>query len=198
MEINNTFYRMPKAEVLARWAEQVDAAEAPGFRFVLKAPQRITHKERLVESSDSLAYLWKIAGALAPAHLGPFLFQLPPFLKVDLDRLRNFLAELPDGMRAAFEFRHPSWFDQPVIDALREAGCALCTADMEPKEGQEQEDPAISATADFGYLRLRRAGYDDADLDALDRAASGLSRGARCSCSSSMRMRARPRAWRCA
>lgn len=166
VEINNTFYRMPKAEVLARWVEQVEAASAPGFRFVLKAPQRITHKERLVDSSDSLAYLWKNAGALAPAHLGPFLFQLPPFLKVDLDRLRKFLAQLPAGMRAAFEFRHPSWFDQPVLDALGEAGCALCTADMDPKEGAEEEEPVVAATADFGYLRLRRVGYGDAELDA--------------------------------
>jgi uncharacterized protein YecE (DUF72 family) len=169
VEINNTFYRMPRAETLARWAERVP----DGFRFILKAPQRITHKSRLEGTAEAVAYLWKTAGSLG-AHLGPFLFQLPPYLRASADKLRRFLAELPPGMRAAFEFRHDSWRDPAIADALRDAGCALCVADHDPPappeaggEAPAPEPPvAIAPTADFGYLRLRRAAYSDAELDA--------------------------------
>jgi uncharacterized protein YecE (DUF72 family) len=169
VEINNTFYRMPKAEMLERWAEQVP----DGFRFVLKAPQRITHKERLVGSADSLAYFWKNAQTLG-ARLGPVLFQLPPFLRLDLDRLRSFLAELPAGLSAAFEFRHDSWFVPELEEVLRGAGAALCISDTDPDpEGEPdpggvgaraEADEPLPVTAGFGYLRLRRAGYSDREL----------------------------------
>jgi uncharacterized protein YecE (DUF72 family) len=163
VEINNTFYRMPRAEILARWAERVPV----GFRFILKASQRITHKSRLDDTADSVAYLWKTAGSLG-AHLGPFLFQLPPYLRANPDKLLRFLGELPAGMRAAFEFQHASWFQPAVLDALREAGCALCIADHDPPAdgSPAPPDPDIVATADFGYLRLRRETYSDAELDA--------------------------------
>jgi len=162
VEINNTFYRMPRAEVLGRWAEQVPER----FRFILKAPQRITHKSRLEGTADSVAYLWKTSASLG-ARRGPFLFQLPPYLRANLDKLRRFLSELPTGMRAAFEFRHESWTQPAIVDALREAGCALCIADNDAAEDDavEAPEPPVVATADFGYLRLRRPAYSDAELD---------------------------------
>src|SRR5205807_4119958 len=123
VEINNTFYRMPKESVLEAWAAEVPA----DFKFVLKAPQRITHIQRLKESADSVSYLLKVAGALKE-RLGPLLFQLPPYLKKDLPRLAEFLSKLPSESRAAFEFRHESWFDSEVFDLLREHQVALCIA----------------------------------------------------------------------
>ncbi len=155
VEINNTFYRMPKKEVVAGWATQVP----DGFSFVLKASMRITHKKRLKDADDELNYIVSTATELGDK-LGPMLFQLPPWLKLGVDRLKGFLAILPEGWKAAFEFRHESWFCDEVYDALRDGGAALVISDSE-KTG----DPPVVATAPFGYLRLRRAGYDDAALD---------------------------------
>jgi len=154
VEINNTFYRMPKASVLEAWAGEVPAE----FKFVLKAPQRITHIQRLKDAGDSVSYLLKVAVALKE-RLGPLLFQLPPYLKKDAARLREFLALLPREPRSAFEFRHQSWFDDEVLAMLREHRVALCIAEAE--EGVEV--PFVS-TAAWGYLRLRRPDYTDADL----------------------------------
>jgi uncharacterized protein YecE (DUF72 family) len=137
VEINNSFYRMPSAEVLTRWSEQVPDR----FVFVLKAPRRITHQQQLHEATESVSYFWKAAGSLGPK-LGPVLFQLPPFLKKDLPRLRAFLAQLPEGCRAAFEFRHSSWFDADTFEALRAARAALCLADT------DEQEPPVVATAD--------------------------------------------------
>jgi len=155
VEINNTFYRMPKPALLAAWAEQVPA----GFRFVLKASQRITHRKRLKEAGEEVSYFFQTASTLGE-RLGPSLFQLPPNLKKDLPRLEAFLAVLPAGARAAFEFRHASWFEDDVFDALRSRGAALCVA-----EDEELATPPV-ATADWGYLRLRRQDYDDAAVAA--------------------------------
>jgi uncharacterized protein YecE (DUF72 family) len=155
VEINNTFYRMPSRELLERWAEQ--AGEA--FTFVLKAPQRITHQGRLQNTGDPLGLFLETTSVLG-ARRGPLLFQLPPFFQKDLDRLRAFLDLLPEGCRAAFEFRHPSWLDDAVYAALRDKGAALCIADTDEEEGRT---PFV-ATAGWGYLRLRRADYDDAAL----------------------------------
>lgn len=136
------------------------AEVAPDFKFVIKGSQRITHHERLKESEGSVAYLLKVAGTLKE-RLGPLLFQLPPFLKKDLPRLRDFLALLPPPTRAAFEFRHQSWFDAEIFDALREHQAALCIAEAE----NDLEIPFVS-TADWGYLRLRRPDYGDPQLQA--------------------------------
>jgi len=155
VEINNTFYRMPSSDVLARWRDGVP----DGFRFILKASRRITHQKRLKESGDSLRYLLETSAALGDK-LGPFLFQLPPNMKADLDRLNNFLALLPRDCQAAFEFRHPSWYEEPVFEALSAHGVALCVADT----GGDSDPPFISTT-DWGYLRLRRVEYTDAQLD---------------------------------
>jgi len=156
VEINNTFYRLPKASVLEAWANEVPA----DFRFVLKASQRITHMQRLKDTGDLVAYLLKVAVALKE-RLGPLLFQLPPYLKKDSGRLREFLALLPSDRLSAFEFRHESWLDQEVFDLLREHRVALCIAEAE--EGLEI--PFVSTT-DWGYLRLRRPDYGDAELKA--------------------------------
>lgn len=156
VEVNNTFYRMPKESMLEGWAAKVP----DDFIFVLKASRRITHQGRLKDVEDSVAYLWKVAQALGP-HLGPILFQLPPFLKKDVPRLEAFMATLPEGLRAAFEFRHESWFADDVYDALREGGQALCLADMD-----DADAPALVSTTDWGYLRLRREDYSDDALSA--------------------------------
>jgi uncharacterized protein YecE (DUF72 family) len=155
VEINNTFYRMPKPALLEGWSAEV----SPEFRFVLKASQRITHFKRLKEAGDEVAYFFRVAATLGE-RLGPALFQLPPNLKKDLPRLEAFLETLPAGARAAFEFRHASWFEDDVFAALRSRGAALCLA-----EDEELATPVV-ATADWGYLRLRRQDYKDADVSA--------------------------------
>jgi uncharacterized protein YecE (DUF72 family) len=153
VEINNTFYRMPKSETLAQWAEQVP----DGFSFALKAPQRITHIRRLKEAGDSVEFFFRVASTLGD-RFGPTLFQLPPNLKQDLSRLTDFLATLPPTARCAFEFRHESWFEEPVYEALRAARCALCLA-----EDEKLATPRV-ATTGWGYLRLRRQDYGEEQL----------------------------------
>ena len=153
VEINATFYRMPTAATVERWANAVPER----FTFVLKAPQRITHFARLKNVDDPVRFFCDTARLLR-ARLGPLLFQLPPSFKKDVSRLGDLLAELPADLRAAFEFRHPSWFDDEVYTRLRSRNAALCIADTE-----EGSTPAI-ATADWGYLRLRAVDYTDAQL----------------------------------
>jgi uncharacterized protein YecE (DUF72 family) len=153
VEINNTFYRMPRAEMLAKWAEQVP----DGFRFALKATQRITHQKRLKEAADSVDYFFGAARTLGD-RLGPVLFQLPPNFKKDVPRLKDFLAQLPPASQCAFEFRHETWFDDETFEALRSAGCALCHA-----EDEDLATPDV-ATTGWGYLRLRRQDYGPEDL----------------------------------
>jgi uncharacterized protein YecE (DUF72 family) len=154
VEINNTFYRMPAEAMLARWAEEVPE----NFAFTLKAPRRITHELRLKECETHVAEFLRRAQVLG-GKLGPVLFQLPPFLKKDLPRLRDFLALLPAGRPAAFEFRNDSWQDDEVYGTLRARGAMLCYTDTEAGES-----PPIVVTAGSGYLRLRRTHYEDADL----------------------------------
>jgi uncharacterized protein YecE (DUF72 family) len=154
VEINNTFHRMPKAEMLERWSGAVPA----DFKFVLKAPQRITHFQRLKDVDDSVSYLVEVSAVLGK-RLGAILFQLPPGLKKDPQRLRDFLALLPSDRKFAIEFRHESWFEEEIFALLRRNNVAICTAETD--EGIEV--PFIS-TADWGYLRLRRSDYGVADL----------------------------------
>jgi len=153
VEVNNTFYRMPNLATLEGWA-----AEVPDdFSFVLKASKRITHDKRLNDVGDSVEYLLRTAATLG-SKLGPFLVQLPPSMKKDLPRLRDFLPLLGRA-RAAFEFRHPSWFEDDVYAALRECNAAWCVADT-----GEEGDPPFVSTADWGYLRLRRVEYGEEDV----------------------------------
>jgi uncharacterized protein YecE (DUF72 family) len=157
VEINNTFYRLPRASVLEAWAAQV----GDGFRFALKASRRITHQKRLRDAGEETGYLLRTAAALGP-RLGVLLFQLPPNLGLDLERLDRFLELLPPGTRAAFEFRHPAWADAAVFERLRARDLAWVTV-----EGEEELLAECGpATAGFGYLRLRRPGYSRAELAA--------------------------------
>lgn len=155
VEINNTFYRMPKREVVARWASQVP----DDFRFAVKASRRITHIKRLKEVGDDVGYLLDVAAELGDK-LYAVLFQLPPNLKYDLARLDRFLEALPEAARAAIEFRHESWFDEQVYARLRARDVALCVSD----EGEGERATPFVSTASFGYLRLRRETYTPAEL----------------------------------
>jgi len=150
VEINNTFYRMPTAKLLEGWASEVPE----GFSFAIKAPQRITHMAKLQSATEMVNALVTTTNGLGP-RLGPLLFQLPPFLKKDVPRLAAFLREVPKGPRVAFEFRHASWFDDEVWATLRAHRAALCVA-----EGETLESPLV-ATAEWGYVRLRRDVYPD-------------------------------------
>jgi len=157
VEINNTFYKLPERGMLERWAEQVPER----FVFVLKASQRITHRQRLsAESKETVDYLFDVASALG-TRLGPILFQTPPFLKKDAARLHAFLDFLPKQRPVAFEFRHETWRDDEVYEALRARNAALVCADTEESG---EAGAAIVPTADWGYLRLRRCDYDDRAL----------------------------------
>lgn len=153
VEINYSFYRKPTPKILQGWAAQVPDR----FRFALKAWQRITHQKRLRETDELVASFAEVARELGP-RLAPVLYQLPPNLKADVPLLRGFLGQLPRDIRAAFEFRHDSWFSDATYAALRDAGAALCIA--------ESEDLATppERTADFGYFRLRRLDYDEPAL----------------------------------
>lgn len=156
VEINNTFYQMPKVATLEHWAEAT-----PGdFSFAIKASRRITHDARLKAdaAADSVAYLYRNLEALGGKR-GPVLFQLPPFLRKDVPRLVDFLQVLPSGHRAAFEFRNDSWFDETVYDALRDAGAALCLS-----EPADDAPPPLVETAPWTYVRLRLETYSEDQL----------------------------------
>jgi len=150
VEVNYTFRRFPAEKLLRGWA----AATPAEFKFTVKAHQNITHVKRLREVSEFTGDFLRALGPLLEARkLGAVLFQLPPFLKLDPERLKSFLAELPKAVRAAFEFRHESWFCEDVFAALRGANAALCEA-----ESEKMETPSVQ-TADFSYLRLRKEKY---------------------------------------
>lgn len=153
VEVNYTFYRMPSAKTVAGWAAQTPA----GFVFALKAPQRITHVARLRGVADPLRYFLDAARGLGDK-LGPILFQLPPNLARDPDRLRALLDLVPPDVRCALEFRHASWLAEDVYDLLRSRNAALCIADT------GTGTTPLVATADFGYLRLRDEGYSADEL----------------------------------
>ena len=154
VEINNTFRRIPDASVLERWASEVST----GFKFALKAPQGITHFNRLKGVAKPVAQFLEAATTLK-RRLGPLLFQLPPNFKKDLPRLRHFLTLLPRRFHVALEFRHSSWFDEETFKLLRKHRAALCIADAEG----ELEVPFV-ATANWGYLRLRQQDYSARQL----------------------------------
>ena len=155
VEINNTFYRMPNQETVAAWG-----AEVPDlFCFAIKASRRITHQKKLANVSEDVAHLFEVVDVLGQK-LGPVLFQTPPFLKKELAVLADFLACLPKGRPVALEFRHPSWFSDDVYSALSESNVALVGGDLEEAE----KSPPLVATADFGYLRLRRMDYEPATI----------------------------------
>jgi len=155
VEINNTFYRLPKRELIDLWSSQVPAE----FRFVIKASQKITHMRRLKGAEEETNYLFDVV-SLLQKKLGVVFFQLPPNFKKDMERLGAFLDVLPKNVPVAFEFRHATWFEDDVYDLLRAHNVALCLADT---ADEELEVPLVS-TADWGYLRLRRPEYPPAEM----------------------------------
>ena len=154
VELNNTFYRMPQQAMVESWKTQVP----DDFRFSVKASQRITHFKRLKDVESETKYLLDTVGALEEK-LGVVLYQLPPNMKKDLERLKSFVKELPGDVRAAFEFRHPTWFDDDVLEVLKSQNLALCISDTD-----DLPVTHIDRTADWGYLRLRRVNYSKDDL----------------------------------
>jgi uncharacterized protein YecE (DUF72 family) len=149
LEINNTFYRLPKESVLTQWASQVP----DGFTFAIKASQKITHYTRLKAESESMVQFLLKNTATLGEKMGPILFQLPPNLKKDVPRLQNFLSYLPENRRYTFEFRHESWFDEDVFSVLRDRDIAMCVS-----ESAELSCPVV-CTATWGYLRLHKLDY---------------------------------------
>jgi uncharacterized protein YecE (DUF72 family) len=171
VEINYTFRRMPSEKTLTTWAE----ATPPGFAFAVKAHQSITHRSRIKEGARGpLEYF---LGTLAPlrdaGRLGPVLLQLPPTLKLDLERLETFLGWLPRDLRFAFEFREASWFHDEVYALLRAHDAALCVA-----EAETLAVPDV-VTAGFAYYRMRKPPYDETALASLRRRSDELTGGGR-------------------
>jgi uncharacterized protein YecE (DUF72 family) len=154
VEINHTFRRFPTTKLLASWAEKTPES----FTFSLKMHQSVTHRARLNSVGESVEEFLKAAEPLGP-RLGAILFQLPPYFRANLDRLKSFLQELPPGHRYALEFRHESWNDPAVVDALRDRGVALCAAEAEIGES------VFTSTAPHGYVRLRKVPpYSDQEI----------------------------------
>src|SRR5215471_16557621 len=154
VEINFSIYPMPTEKTTAAWREQAPA----GFMYTLKAPRRITHEQRLLNSGDTLNFFCDAARVLGP-HLATLLFQLPPTYKCNLARLEAFVKLLPTDIRTAFEFRHDSWLTDEVFALLAAHQAALCVADFGDKT------TPLKTTARHGYFRLRDEGYTPADLD---------------------------------
>jgi uncharacterized protein YecE (DUF72 family) len=145
VEVNNTFYNLPREETFVAWRE----ASADGFVLGIKASRYITHIRRLREPADPVELLWSRCQVLG-AKLGPVLFQLPPNFAADLDRLEALIGALPKEMRAAVEFRHPSWKVDAVHRVLDDAGCALVLAD---RPGA-RVDPTV--TGGWSYIRFHQ------------------------------------------
>lgn len=154
VEINNTFYRLPQPTVLENWAQQVPDS----FKFSVKASQRITHFKRLQNTEEDTKYLFQTVASLGEK-LGVMLFQLPPNFKKDIGRLEGFCEHLPQTVRSSFEFRHPTWFEDDVLELLKRRNIALCISDTD-----EMPVSHIDKTANWGYLRLRRVNYSDEAL----------------------------------
>jgi uncharacterized protein YecE (DUF72 family) len=154
VEINNTFYHMPTQSVLTSWADQV-----PGdFIFALKAPQVITHLKRLRHVEEETDYFFRTL-SIIDRKLGPVLFQFPKSFRVDPPALEDFLRLIPDHISCAFEFRSPTWLKPGILDLLHARGFSLCTPDADDNPAAE-----IINNAAWGYLRLRRTDYTEADL----------------------------------
>jgi len=165
VEVNYTFRAFPTEKLLTKWV-----AESPaGFKFAVKANQRITHIKRLRDAAHITTDFLNALRPLRDAEkLGPVLFQLPPYIKFDAGLLQEFLSGLPRSFPAAFEFRHESWFVEEAYQLLREANVALCEA-----ESEKLETPQVQ-TADFAYLRMRKEEYSAAELASLKKRIQGL------------------------
>jgi uncharacterized protein YecE (DUF72 family) len=147
-EINYSFRQIPSQKTLTNWAEATPAE----FKFAFKAPQKVTHFARLKDCEDTLRF-FASAISFLETKLGPVLFQLPPQFAKDAERLRIFLGSMPSSIKAAFEFRDTSWFDDEIFKILGDHNAALCIAETE-----KLSTPQV-ATAGFGYIRLRREDF---------------------------------------
>jgi len=163
VEINATFYRLPRVDVVAHWVEQTP----DGFVFAVKVSRYLTHVKRLRDLGPGLErFLERIEPLLRSPKLGPLLWQLPPTFRADHARLAEALARLPGGLRHCFEFREPSWFVPETYALLREHGAALVIADR-PQVNWFQ---AHELTADWTFVRFhggsrgRRGNYSDGEL----------------------------------
>jgi uncharacterized protein YecE (DUF72 family) len=154
VELNNTFYRMPSEKAVTTWARQVP----DGFRFAIKASQRLTWTQKLADCGELLGHLFTVLAPLGD-RLGCVFYQVPKWVRKDLAVLHDFLSHQRSGVRIAFEFAHASWFDDDALAVLREHGAAVVASD---KDGAPE--PVVHDTADWAYLRLRRAAYADDDL----------------------------------
>lgn len=157
VEVNATFYRMPRESTLVEWSNSVP----PGFRFVLKMSRRITHRKTYDEEAEAADYFVRTSSVLGQ-NLGPTLVQLPPFAKKDTDRLGRLLDRFPRRWKIAIEFRHQSWIDDEVFDLLRER--QVCLVHVDADDPHVQAD--LTPTTDWGYMRLRDRTYDDGELQA--------------------------------
>ena len=150
VEVNLTFRQLLKETTAQKWITQTPE----NFRFGIKAHQVITHIKRLKQAEEFLARFVTTIEPLARAgKLGPVLFQLPPNMKADPALLQEFMATIPKGVRAAFEFRHESWFADDIFSLLKQHNRALCVAETE-----ERVTPDV-VTADFCYYRYRKPEY---------------------------------------
>ena len=154
VELNNTFYRRPQPSTIESWKNQVPE----DFRFTVKASQGITHFRRLKDAGEATRFMLDGFSAFGE-RLGAVLFRLREDMEKDLQRLQQFLKELPKGTRAAFDFRHPSWFDKQVFALLRDENQVLCVSDRD-----EWPVNQIEKTGDWGYVRLRRVKYSKTEL----------------------------------
>jgi len=165
VEINYTFHRLPAASTLDGWIN----CTPPGFLFVTKAHERITHMLRLKDAAEFTDVFLRSIDPLRATHrLGPILFQLPPYLRCDVACLETFLNTLPKDLRYAFEFRHSSWLDDAVYKTLEKSNAALCWA-----ESEKLEVPEVT-TADFAYFRLRKPEYPPEERKAIAEAVQNL------------------------
>ena len=153
VEINYTFYRMPTEKLVSGWAARTPSP----YKLTLKAPRRITHDSRLKDCGELVTAFCGVAGTLGDK-LGALLFQLPPSAKKDVPLFDAFLEDLPPNVRAAFEFRHPSWLGDEIFERLATRTLALCVADS------EKMSTPVRVTADYAYFRLRDEGYTAGDI----------------------------------
>jgi uncharacterized protein YecE (DUF72 family) len=155
VEVNSTFYRLPLESTVKTWAEQTP----DGFLFAVKVGRYLTHIKRLAPpKSGGFTMLERLAPIVEAGKLGPLLWQLPPAFKRDDERLADAMRRFPSGHRHAIEFRHPSWFCEPVMDAMRAVGVALVIGDHPERDFQTHQ-----WTTDWTYIRLNhgKAGVDE-------------------------------------
>ncbi len=159
VEVNYTYRRIASAATFEKWI-----GDTPdGFLFLPKAHMKITHSLKLQDAEEfTQVFLQSLEPLRAAGRLGPVLFQLAPSFKVDVERLARFAGSLPRAVRAVFEFRNATWFDESVYEALRNANVGLCIA-----ENENLETPHV-LTADFVYLRLRKPEYSESELESIN------------------------------